>query len=80
MQCGDSVILVVAEHCFEVRSGGVDVVRRSFTYYEDGGLVYWTMGAPVEETTIVNRCRGEDTHESRRRNGALPMTRALAEG
>jgi hypothetical protein len=31
--------------------------RKSITYYDDGGLVYWTMGAPLEETIIVNRCR-----------------------
>lgn len=41
-------------------------------YYEEAGLVYWTMGAPVEETTIVNRCRSEDTYERRRADGTLP--------
>ena len=41
-------------------------------YYEEAGLVYWTMGAPVAETTIVNRCRSEDTYERRRADGTLP--------
>jgi hypothetical protein len=31
--------------------------RRLITYYEEAGLVYWTMGAPLAETTIINRCR-----------------------
>jgi hypothetical protein len=46
--------------------------QRTITYYEEAGFVYWTMGAPVEETTIINRCRSEDTFESRSRNGTLP--------
>ena len=46
--------------------------RKSITYYDDGGLVYWTMGAPLEETTIINRCRKEDTYGYRLLNGTLP--------
>ena len=42
------------------------------TYYEEAGSVYWTMGAPLAETTIVNRCRTEDTYERRRASGTLP--------
>jgi hypothetical protein len=41
-------------------------------YYEEDGMVYWTMGAPVEETTIVNRCKSDDTYERRLANGTLP--------
>jgi hypothetical protein len=41
-------------------------------YFEEAGLVYWTMGAPVEETTIINRCRREDTYEQREAAGTLP--------
>ena len=47
---------------------------RKITYYEEAGLVYWTMGAPLEETTIINRCRREDSFESRSANGTLPET------
>jgi hypothetical protein len=46
--------------------------RRVLIYYEEAGLVYWTMGAPIHETTIVNRCRSEDTYESRAKAGTLP--------
>jgi len=42
------------------------------TYYEEAGLVYWTMGAPLAETIIINRCRKEDTYEERLRRGTLP--------
>jgi hypothetical protein len=45
---------------------------RPITYFESEGLVYWTMGAPVAKTTIVNRCRKEDTYESRLARGTLP--------
>jgi hypothetical protein len=41
-------------------------------YYEEDGLVYWTMGAPLDETTIVNRCRREDTFAAREAAGRLP--------
>jgi hypothetical protein len=46
--------------------------RRAIVYFEEDGLVYWTMGAPLEETTIVNRCRREDTYERREAAGTLP--------
>ena len=46
--------------------------NRAITYYEEDGRVYWTMGAPVAETTIINRCKKEDTFEWRARNGTLP--------
>ena len=46
--------------------------ERVIVYYEEAGLVYWTMGAPLAETTIVNRCRTEDTYESRLAAGTLP--------
>jgi hypothetical protein len=42
------------------------------TYYDNEGRVYWTMGAPIEETTIINRCLKEDSYESREKSGTLP--------
>lgn len=41
-------------------------------YYEEAGRVYWTMGAPLEETTIINRCLSRDTYERRLAEGRLP--------
>ena len=57
-----------------IRSNGYDgrFYQRQITYYEEAGLVYWTMGAPLEETTIINRCRKKDSFESRSKNGTLP--------
>ncbi len=45
---------------------------RKITYFDCDGMTYWTMGAPLEETEIVNRCRKEDTYECRLRAGTLP--------
>ena len=60
----------IREHGYEGR-----FYRMRITYFEEGGLVYWTMGSPIEETTIVNRCKKEGTYEERLRNGTLPETR-----
>lgn len=46
--------------------------KKEITYYEENNLVYWTMGAPLDETTIVNRCKKENSYESRLANGSLP--------
>ena len=48
--------------------------HRSITYFEEAGRLYWTMGAPVEETTIINRCRKEDSFEARASAGTLPQS------
>jgi len=45
--------------------------EKPLIYYEEAGQVYWTMGAPLADTTIVNRCRAEDTYERRRAAGTL---------
>ena len=46
--------------------------KRPITYYEEAGLVYWTMGEPIEKTTIINRCVKEATFEYRAAHGLLP--------
>ncbi len=46
--------------------------QKIFTYYDHGGMVYWTMGEPLAETTIINRCRKEDAYQSRLLKGTLP--------
>ena len=57
-----------------IRSHGRDgkFYEKVLVYYEEAGMVYWTMGAPLAETTIVNRCRSEETYEQRLANGTLP--------
>jgi len=46
--------------------------QKPITYFDEDGMTYWTMGAPIEETTIINRCRKENTYEERLKNGTLP--------
>ncbi len=46
--------------------------QKTLVYYHQDGLVYWTMGAPVDETIIVNRCKEKDTYENRLKFGRLP--------
>ena len=72
----------VDEELFErlaihIREHGVEgrFYEKVITYYEEAGLVYWTMGAPLRETFIVNRCWSEDTYERRLAEGALPVVR-----
>ena len=46
--------------------------KMKITYFDEDGLVYWTMGAPIEETTIINRCTKENTYEYRLKMRTLP--------
>jgi len=48
--------------------------ERPITYFDEDNLVYWTMGAPLAETTIINRCLKKDSYEQRLKDGALPAT------
>jgi hypothetical protein len=60
-----------------IRTNGYEgkFYRKSITYFKDNGLVYWTMGAPIIETTIINRCRIVDSYEYRLLNDLLPETK-----
>jgi hypothetical protein len=49
---------------------------RKITYFDEDGMTYWTMGDPIEETTIINRCPKENTYEERLKNGTLPEEKA----
>lgn len=57
-----------------IRSNGSEgaYYQETFIYYEEHGMLYWTMGASISETTIINRCRKENSYEFRLRNGTLP--------
>jgi len=57
----------IRQHGFEGR-----FYKRILTYFADDRLLYWTMGEPIEETTIINRCKEEGSYENRLRNGTLP--------
>jgi hypothetical protein len=43
-------IEIIREYGYEGHFG-----KRVFKYFEIDGYKYWTMGAPVEETIIINR-------------------------
>jgi hypothetical protein len=46
--------------------------RKPITYFDEAGLTYWTMGGPIAETGIINRCPKEDTYGERLKAGTLP--------
>ena len=60
----------IREHGYEGR-----FYHRKITYFDEDGMTYWTMGAPINETTIINRCPKENTYEERLKNGTLPDTK-----
>ena len=70
----------VDENFFEelvrhIRANGFEApfYDEKYIYYEEDGMLYWTMGAPVNETTIINRCKKEILYECRVKNGTLPQ-------
>ena len=67
----EDLFVQLVEH---IRAHGYEgtFYRRKITYFDEDGLTYWTMGAPVEETTIINRCKKEGTYEVRLAEGRLP--------
>jgi hypothetical protein len=45
---------------------------KKFIFFDEIGMTYWTMGEPINETTIINRCPKENTYDYRLKNGTLP--------
>lgn len=66
-QLFETLVRHIREHGLEGR-----FYRRVLIYFAEDGLLYWTMGEPIEETTIINRCREQDSFENRRKHGTLP--------
>jgi hypothetical protein len=46
--------------------------KKVIIYYDFSEYTYWTMGAPINETTIINRALKENCYENRLKNGTLP--------
>lgn len=67
----DDIFVKLVQH---IRANGHqgNFYQKKIVYYEEDGLVYWTMGAPLGETTIINRCEKENSYEYRLANGTLP--------
>ena len=57
-----------------IRTNGYEgaFYEKTYIYFEEAGLLYWTMGNPINETTIINRCKKENSYECRLKNGTLP--------
>lgn len=70
-----NLFMLLVQH---IRSQGYEAkfYGKTFTYYDYAGMVCWTMGEPLGETTIISRCRNEDSYESRLKNGKLPMSKS----
>ena len=67
----DALFVKLVKH---IRANGYEgkFYSKSITYYDEDGMVYWTMGAPLDETIIINRCKKENTYEQRLKDGSLP--------
>ena len=46
--------------------------KMKIIYFDEDRYVYWTMGVPIEETTIINRYTKENTCGYRLKMGTLP--------
>jgi len=68
----DRVLFEALAH--HIRQHGTEqrFYQRILTYFAEDRLLYWTMGEPIAETMIINRCKEEGSYENRLRNGTLP--------
>lgn len=73
-QVDEGLFLSLVRHIREHGYKG-SFYHKPITYFDEDGMVYWTMGAPIEETTIVNRCTKEQSYEYKRDHGLLPENR-----
>ncbi len=64
------LVMHIRAHGYEGR-----FYEKPITYFDHGGMVYWTMGSPIEKTTIVNRCKNDQTYEYRLKHGTMPENR-----
>lgn len=46
--------------------------NKDIPYYDEDGMMYWTMDDTIEGTDIINRCRKEQSYEYRLANNDLP--------
>ncbi len=51
--------------------------KKPIGYFDEAGYVYWTMGGPIEECDIINRCPKEHSYEYRKKQGDLPEDRRM---
>ncbi|MGC9337990.1 MAG: hypothetical protein ACP5EQ_07880 [Candidatus Cloacimonadia bacterium] len=62
------------EFIHHIRSFGYEgrFYNKPIIYFDFDDMTYWTMGAPINETIIINRCKKKDTFAERLNSGCLP--------
>lgn len=67
----ENLFLELAKH---IRENGYigQLYNNEYVYFDYQDMVYWTMGAPINETTIINRCTRENTYAYRLAHDNLP--------
>jgi hypothetical protein len=70
-QVDEALFIALVEH---IRANGYvgKFYKMDITYFDEDGMVYWTMGDPIETTTIINRCTKEQSYEYRLAHNDLP--------
>jgi len=70
-QVDEALFVELAEH---IRSNGYvgKFYKMDITYFDENGVVYWTMGDPIETENIINRCTKEQSYEYRLKHNDLP--------
>lgn len=60
----ENLFVKLVEHICQFGYQG-SFYNKPITYFDEDGLIYWTMGNPVNETTIINRTSKENSYEER---------------
>ena len=73
VRCPDNEVMFVKTVEY-IRTHGYEGLfyEKKITYFDDDEYTYWTMGASVGETIIINRCSKNDTYEKRLLTNTLP--------
>lgn len=50
-----NAVMFIRENGFKALFWG-----REHIYYQIDGKIYWTMGSPIDETILINRCNADD--------------------
>ena len=70
-QVDETLFVALVEH---IRANGYvgKFYKMDIAYFNEDGIVYWTMGDPIETETIINRCTKEQSYEYRLAHNDLP--------
>lgn len=68
----DKELFVELVHHIRTHGYAGKFYKKSITYFDEDGMVYWTMGEPVEITTVINRCTKKQSYENRLATETLP--------